>query len=528
MGPGPPMFASRPPGCMPPQYPGDPGGPVDSKMFLKEPPNLAETGSALANVELWVQQQNASLQEGPFSPSFGPPGVGKPSRGGNGGIGSQRWMGPMDPSMMGGPPGPGGFMNDPSMGPQGGPGGRMLDENLTPEQLQRREEQLAHLQKIKQMLFPEKRMEFDPRGRPPMMFPGGLRPGGPPDNMGGMMGGMPRFPCPPDGMLPQGMMNPDGMMSMDMGGPGGFVGEPEMPQNWESISLEEREWFKLQHEYYMEQMHKQRRMQMDGVQHIPPGHPGGAYFGGGDMPQRLPPHIGGNGGGGPLSPVSPAFNNGCPSPHGGPMCGEPGMGGEPQGRMYFNGPPRMNFPPNGPGGQDFHPDFMPGGVYGMYGGPPGMGGRMHPHDPSLPLYGPGGGLRFPGNCKPKRRRPAGSVVGGGVCEKPDDIYRHLQPAPSPQQFCSLNLFEGQELTITRQLNLAYQEPGGPAGGTGSLGAEASTARSTPTLSNHPPRSKRKKQDGGGASERYVPFVLFLLFFVVLFLVLSKKPKSMHS
>lgn len=135
-----------------------------------------------------------------------------------------------------------------------------------------------------------------------------------------------------------------------------------------------------------------------------------------------------------------------------------------------------------------------------------MGPRMHPHDP---MYGPpGNGLRFPGPCKPKRRRPlagAGMVGGPGMGgEKPEDIYRHLQPAPSPQQFCSLNLFEGQELTITRQLNLAYQEPG--TGG----GPETSTARSTPTMSNQPTpaattgttgRNKRKKNGGDSSVDR---------------------------
>ena len=37
------------------------------------------------------------------------------------------------------------------------------------------------------------------------------------------------------------------------------------------------------------------------------------------------------------------------------------------------------------------------------------------------------------------------------------MYKKLQPAPSPQQFSYLNQFDGQELTITKQLNLAYQE-----------------------------------------------------------------------
>ena len=394
------------------------------KFAPKDPMSFSETGSALANVELWVQQQNASLQEGPFSPSFGPPGKQPRSRS-NGG---QRWlpspnrasnassmgdfMGP-GPDQMIGPPG---FMGDPQM-PRGmmpgGPPG--MDENLTPEQLQRREEQLAHLQKLKNMLFPEKRNDFDPR-RPPGMF-SGPRPG--PDGMMGML----RFPHP-NMMPPQpGMMEPhEGMMGMDMD-PGFFGGPPGLPPNFDSMSKEEKEWFHLQQEYYMERQKQQMQMARGGGP--PPG-----YFG--DMPPRMS---------GPLSPVSPSFN---------------GSGSRDHQGFFFQGPPSgMNFPMNGPG-PDFHPDFIPGMGEGMFPfGPNGPGGRMHPggHEPLPGMFGPGA-ARFPGICKQKRRRNAG--------DKPDDIYRHLQPAPSPQQFCSLNLFEGQELTITRQLNLAYQESEDPS------------------------------------------------------------------
>jgi hypothetical protein len=39
------------------------------------------------------------------------------------------------------------------------------------------------------------------------------------------------------------------------------------------------------------------------------------------------------------------------------------------------------------------------------------------------------------------------------------LYKNLQPTPSPQQInYNLNQFEGQELTITKQLNAAYREP----------------------------------------------------------------------
>lgn len=41
----------------------------------------------------------------------------------------------------------------------------------------------------------------------------------------------------------------------------------------------------------------------------------------------------------------------------------------------------------------------------------------------------------------------------------EELYKNLQPTPSPQQInYNLNQFEGQELTITKQLNAAYREP----------------------------------------------------------------------
>ena len=337
-----------------------------------------ETGSALANVELWVQQQNASLQEGPFSPSFGPSGNNKQSRSArNNNAGNQRWLPSPNnwmpnnaPPMVGefGPDPhmqiPGGYMGESQMPPGRGvmPTPNKDDENLTPEQLTGRREGLARIQHLKRLFFPEKHNEF------------GNRP------LHGMYG-----PAPP------GHPGPDGMM-------GSLRFPPHHPANM-----------------------------------MPP--PPGYFNDMGPQPRMSGPH----------SPVSPSFS----------------MGRDPSG-FFFQGapPPGMNFPQNGPGPHppDFHPDFMPDGMNeGMFFAPNGpLGGpRMHhgPHDPlaggPMVPFGPGA-TRFPGMCKPKRRRNAAG-------DKSEDIYRHLQPAPSPQQFCSLNLFEGQELTITRQINLAYQD-----------------------------------------------------------------------
>ena len=379
---------------------------LDNKFANKEPMNFSETGSALANVELWVQQQNASLQEGPFSPSFGPSNNNKQSRSNRNN--NNRWLPSPNSRMPNNPPidfpsehpmhMPPGYMPDPQMPP--GRGGLMpasIDENLTPEQLQRREEQLAQLQKIKNMLFPEKRNEFGPRPHPGMYPP---RPEG--------MMGMIRFPPGhPNNMMP--MMDHEVEMDPNFF-PNNAPLPPGLPPNWENMSNEEREWFKLQHEYYMERQKHHMHMRNNP----------GPYFGDPRMPA-------------PHSPVSPSFA----------LNRDPGF--------FFQGPPPppgMNFSQNGPHPPDFHPDMMQG-PDGMFFGPNGpMPPRMH-HDPM-----PFGGPRFGNMCKPKRRRNNGA-------DKNEDIYRHLQPAPPPEQFCSLNLIEGQEVTITRQLNLAYQDPNDP-------------------------------------------------------------------
>ena len=180
--------------------------------------------SAMDNVAEWVQQQNQNLQTQNFSPNNGPqPGQMGPVPANNMNFSPNQNM----PPNMGGPPGnypPG---NNPGMGPQwnpssqsgpmpgmnsppdlasfmgpgpgGGPGGMGFDpmqdlpnmpnmpnmrtnlshdkvpnENLTPEQLQRREEQLANLRKLQSMLFGQG--QGQPGQGPPGMGPGQMNP----------------------------------------------------------------------------------------------------------------------------------------------------------------------------------------------------------------------------------------------------------------------------------------------------------------------------------------------------------------
>ena len=143
----------------------------------------------------------------------------------------------------------------------------------------------------------------------------------------------------------------------------------------------------------------------------------------------------------------------------------------------------------------------------------------------LPSSGPGPTKPPPPYTQSQKRKRSGEDL--------DELYKKLQPAPSPQQFSYLNQFEGQELIITKQLNLAYHEPksspspaqsamqsslappggGGGGGGGGSsnnlsaaagaLGANmtsSSAAASTQSHSNRPPsRSKASKSQHGSSS-----------------------------
>lgn len=138
-------------------------------------------------------------------------------------------------------------------------GVKVPDENLTPQQRQHREEQLAMIRKMQQILFPEQQMDPSQGGMPP--------------NMGPVMGGMspqqqPRFP-PGDMCVHPGMdvcfsphqpcmgdhehsHPPDMYMESQMGGPG-------FPQhNYPPVSVSAQlEWQKLQHQFYEERRKKQ-------------------------------------------------------------------------------------------------------------------------------------------------------------------------------------------------------------------------------------------------------------------------------
>ena len=449
------MMGDMKPGMMGDMKPGMMGDMKPGMMGDMKPGMMGSEGSAMNSVAQWVHQQNQHLQHAPggsFSPghggmggSFSPPGPGMqtnrfPSGSGPG----PNWQ-------PGGGPGPLGAPEDmlgmalSQFGPNQ-PFSRDLlqtkvpNENLTPEQFKRREEQLASLRKIQEMLFPDQ--------------PGGG--GGP--NMGpgpGMMGpgmnpnmGPGPMQSPPGMPMGGGMGSPGGMMSGPMG-PGPFPGGPGgLPHDWENLSPAQREWYKLQQQFVSEKRQKAREIQMHQMG------PMGNLGGGPPPPYGFP----GMRGRGPMSPTSPPYNG---APMGGPS---PGPGDQfimgPRGPTMM-GPRGMGpgFDPIGPGPGAMFPDIMEGPrgkmpVIHRAGNPERM--EAQPSKPP-PSY----------QASQKRKRSGDDL---------DDLYKKLQPAPSPQQFSYLNQFEGHELTITKQLNMAYQEGGSPGqGGPKSVPTPASQA-----------------------------------------------------
>lgn len=247
-------------------------------------------------------------------------------------------MGPQGPGMM--PPRPEGMMGQKSfMSPNSQnpleqfpvsmsgapydmanfPAGQPMD-NLTPEQMRHREERLRTLKEMQKMLFPEEHQNASPSpGRmmsphgtmppqeigPGMMSPSGgmMMPMGPSAMMGPngphpMMGGAmhPRMPHPPPEAL-RGMTPAEQqrfMMSQQ-------AMPPPLPQDFDTMTPEQKAWVKLQQEFYVEKhrkmMEEQAKMQQSHMMDFPgrgppmrfgPG-PGHGPFPPGEVGQTMPP-----------------------------------------------------------------------------------------------------------------------------------------------------------------------------------------------------------------------------------------------
>lgn len=558
------------PGTVSPHMPGmGPGGPG--------------VGCSVAQ---WVQQQNANLEEqamggmAPYPMNTGGMGPGVPG---------SRGMGWSHPGM---PPGPGGGMGGPGYGlmdsgyefnPDAlGPGGavsmphmnlsqnKVPNENLTPEQLERREEQLANLRKIGQMLFPGEQNPME----------GGMFMGGMSQQQQSMMSpqqqalmsqhqaAMMGQHCPhPSMMSPsqqQYMMQQQ--QSMGMGGPGPYPpghpgGRPQGPvmpgqgppgmagsgmgQDMSQMHQAQQAWLQMQQDYYDKKSHQmiqQRSQQAAMMGGMVPQHP----MDRGPMNGPPPPYyssLSGKRQPGPMGPVGSPTSPNMGSPVVDPA--DP-LGMFPSARSrpgMMMDPPCMDsmaggFGP-GPGimGQGMgNIGGMGMGMRGMDPVMPGMGpgpGPQQPPMPSGPLPGrPGGGgpaaigpaammgmnsgvnvvsstsgrksagqatLHRAGN--PEQFTPeinSGSMPNTGGSKPPpsyaqaqkrkredlEDAFKNLQPTPSPTQLTYLNQFEGQELTITKQLNVAFKDHPSGGGSSGGVTPHDPTSVSAPPTS-HP-------------------------------------------
>ncbi|GFN87712.1 RNA-directed DNA polymerase from mobile element jockey [Plakobranchus ocellatus] len=303
------------------------------------------------------------------------------------------------------------------------------------------------------------------------------------------------------GMSPYGPRGPPGM------GPPGINGKDQFQA--------QHDWYQIQRDFYLEKQHRmQQQMAAAGrggpmPPHMEPGPPPPSYYS--SISQKhagMKPHMG-------SGPPSPGSMNGMRmpmgphGPHGphmgmegpdgmggmyGDMCrGPPHMGMEPMPGMY----PPHGMPPQGHMDPSFDPTIpgsMPPGM-GPGGGPLRHHGPMRLGHPGHMMGGPNG--MMPGGMKPGALptsvtlHRAGNpeqfnpeTMGGVVpppssnSSKPPPSYAqaqkrkrgdandvddstgyvkgNLQQTPSPTKIhYHLSQFEGQELTITKQLNTAF-------------------------------------------------------------------------
>ncbi|XP_028159663.1 collagen alpha-1(I) chain-like isoform X2 [Ostrinia furnacalis] len=280
---------------------------------------------------------------------------------------------------------------------QSGPKGvKIPDENLTPQQRAHREEQLATIRKMQQMLFPEsggngnpnngdqQQQDINPPTSAPMNMPFppmSMGPNGPMGSNGPMvsMSGPNSMNSGPSCTM-SGPMGPNGPMGGPMG-PNGPMGGPMGPNG-----------------------------PMGGMGG-PPGMMGGhGSMGPNGMMGPNGPMMGGMGPNGPMGPMGPCGMKGIRGPCGGPdmkggMCTDMHMGrgcGGPMGRMP-NPMGGMGGPkPCMMGGPHMGPRMMPGpNINAMNGGIMMDGGMM-------------GGMVGHGECGPEHH---GMPVNGPMCDE---------------------------------------------------------------------------------------------------------------
>ncbi|CAG5118742.1 unnamed protein product, partial [Candidula unifasciata] len=276
-------------------------------------------------------------------------------------------------------------------------------------------------------------------------------------------------------------------------------------------------WYQMQREFYMEKQHRMQHMVSMRGPHMDPVPPPSYYSSVSQKHSGMssPPSPGMNGMRMPMPPhglMGSGMDPDGMGMFGGPpdMCRPPHMGMEPMPGMHPY-PPHM--PPQGPMDPGFDPMMVGGIPPGMGPGPPDMVPRHHGPMRQSHMMGSNGvmpsmkgpnqvTLHRAGNPEQFNPETMGGVVpplqtqsGSSNSSKPppsyaqaqkrkrgsdmDDSYTkgNLQQTPSPTKIhYHLSQFEGQELTITKQLNTAYvaNDGGDDSGAASSAGSSSSS------------------------------------------------------
>lgn len=344
-------------------------------------------------------------------------------------------------------------------------GVKVPDEDLTPQQRQHRQEALANLVRMRQMLFPDQQPgSIPPQGQQGVIPSGGLpnecipelKMRGNPHhlmNRGGMI------PCGEEpGMGPgghPGMHNPPGMV---MGGMGmnqmnscGVMQQQKMPMGMMNPGgPAQTEWSKLQNQYYEGKGKMMPEMNNAGFHNMQLMHPNSRQHPPNPMRSNSGPRAQGppppyhqtqrsasvpiaTQSPNPSSPNNPTSNLSLPSPRGGGTGGGSSLNSPAQ----SSGAPFKNLGQS-PTSQD---SPMPQQQQQQ------QRNSLTHSNPSTPLS-----AHMSPNASLKEFE--GSGVGSMQSQQKE---LNLMPVPSPQQIQYLNTFEGQELTIQKQPNVSVKD-----------------------------------------------------------------------
>ncbi|RZF33275.1 hypothetical protein LSTR_LSTR007620 [Laodelphax striatellus] len=364
-------------------------------------------GMHVNRMPMWNQSCSAPLKPGPGGPPIdgqGPMTAGSPNS--NAIINSLSDFADTDP--MG-------------VGPHHSLAGvKVPDENLTPQQRQHREEQLATLRKMQQMLFPENHSPGEvPSGQPPtgpnaLTMPASAAGGGGSTDL--------------DEVIP---------LTSD---PNDIAMSPHPHPKGQPPMTAQAEWQKMQLQFYEERKKKpcpstdnNQAMRNRNQGPPPPYHPTTRSA---SVPVAMPSPN-------PSSPNNTTSNLSLPSPR---TC------------SGLNSPAGRNPPGAGPSPSHESP------------APPSTSNPGTPHSPPSKkekLNGGGaGGTPVAGDFSPtpsSQHSPDGMFCRSlqSLAQKQQSALSkepNLMPVPSPQQIQYLNAFEGQELTIQKQPNTSLKEP----------------------------------------------------------------------